>query len=70
MGEAARLDGFPVECLKNGGTTVLEWLVRLLKESFDTVAVPMDWRGACVVPLYNGVGDKCECSNSRGISLL
>ena len=32
--------------------------------------IPMDWRGACVVPLHKGKGDKCECSNSRGISLL
>ena len=30
----------------------------------------MDWRGACIVPLYKGKGDKCEYSNSRGISLL
>ena len=30
----------------------------------------MDWRGACIVPLYNGKADKCECSSSRGISLL
>ena len=30
----------------------------------------MDWRGACIVPLYKGKGDKCECRNSRGISLL
>ena len=30
----------------------------------------MDWRGACIVPQYEGKGDKCECSNSRGISLL
>ena len=31
---------------------------------------PMDWRGACILPLYKGKSDKCECSNSRGISLL
>ena len=30
----------------------------------------MDWRGACIVPLYKGKGDKCECSNLSGISLL
>ena len=30
----------------------------------------MDWCRACIVPLYKGNGDRCECSNSRGISLL
>ena len=49
---------------------MLEWLVRLLDLNFDTGVVPMEWLGACIVPLYKGKGDKCECSNSRGISLL
>ena len=69
-GKAPGLDGFPVECLKKGAMVVLEWLVRLLNLSFYMGVVPMDWRGACIVPLYKGKGDKCECSNSRGISLL
>ena len=30
----------------------------------------MDWRGAFIVPLYKGKGDKCECSYSIGISLF
>ena len=30
----------------------------------------MDWRGACIVPTYKGKSDKCEFSNSRGVSLL
>ena len=37
---------------------------------FDMGIVLIDWRGACIVPLYKRKGDKCECSNSRGISLL
>ena len=69
-GKAPGLDGFPVECIKKGGMAMLEWLVRLLNLSFDMGVVPMDWRGACIVPLYEGKGDKCEGSNSRGISLL
>ena len=69
-GKAPGQDGFPVECLKKGGMSVLEWLVRLLNLSFDMGFVPMDWRGACIVPLYKGKGDKYDCSNSRGISLL
>ena len=50
-GKAPGLYGFPVECLKKGGMAVLEWLVRLLNLSFDMGVVPMDWRGACIVPL-------------------
>ena len=69
-GKAPGLDEFPVECFKKGGIAVLKWLVRLLNLSFDIGVAPMDWRGACIVPLYKGKGDKCECSNSRGISLL
>ena len=69
-GQAPGLDGFPEECFKKGGRAVLEWLVRLLNISFDTGVVPMDWRGACIVPLWKGKFDKCECSNSRGICLL
>ena len=59
---AKGLDGFPMECLKKDGMAVLEWLVRLLNVSFDMGVVPMNWRGACIVPLYKGKGDKCECS--------
>ena len=67
FGKAPGLDGFLVECLKKAGMAVLEWLVRLLNLSFDMWLYSS---GACIVPLYKGKGDKCECSNSRGISLL
>ena len=51
-GKAPGLDGFPVECLKKGSMAVLEWLVKLLGSSFYMGAALMDWRGACMVPLY------------------
>ena len=41
-GKAPGLDGFLVECLKKGGTAVLEWLVRLLNVRLDMVVAPMD----------------------------
>ena len=47
----------------DSGMAVLEWLVGLLNLSFDMGVVPMDCRGVCIVPLYKGKGDKCECSN-------
>ena len=69
-GKSVGLDLFPVECLKKGGMAVSEWLVRLFNVSLDMGVVPTDWRGACIVLLYKGKGEKYECSNSRGISLL
>ena len=44
--------------------------MELLNVSFVMGVVPMDWSIAYIVPMYIGKGDKCECSNSRGISLL
>ena len=50
-GEARGLDGFPAECVKNSGETV--------ERKFLYRKVPMDWRRACIVPLYKGKGNKC-----------
>ncbi len=32
--------------------------------------MPEDWRKAIIVPLYKGKGNREECTNYRGISLL
>ena len=63
-GKAPGMDGVRV-MLKEGGVTVLEWLVRLFNTCFMLSVVI-----ACMVPLYKGKGDMYECSNFRGISLL
>ena len=69
-GKAAGLDGAEVECIKSGGKSVVEWLVRLLNVCFQEGKVPEDWMSACIVPLYKGKGDKLCCGSYRGISLL
>ena len=69
-GKAAGLDGCHPECLKKGGVSMVEWLVRLFNVCFVTSEVPVDWVSACIAPLFKGKGDKQECSNYRGISLL
>ena len=69
-GKAPGLDGCAPECVKKGGGALVEWLVRLLNVCFVAAMVPLDWRSACVVPLYKGKGDKHECNSYRGISLL
>ena len=69
-GKAPGMDGVRVEMLKEGGMTVLEWLVRVFNICFMLSIVPVDWVIACMVPLYKGKGDVHEYSNFTGISLL
>ena len=63
------MDAVRVEMLKEGGVTVLEWLVRVFNICFMLSVAPVDWVIACMVPLYKGKGEVYECSNFRGISL-
>ena len=67
--KAPGMDGVREEMLKEGGVTVLEWLVRVSNICFMFSIVPVDWIIACMVPLYKGKGDVHECNNFRGISL-
>ena len=68
--KAPGVDGCRPEYLKKGGVSVMEWLVRLFNVCLVAGMVPVEWCSACIVPLYKGKGDRHECSNSRGISLL
>ena len=69
-GKVPGMDGVRVELLKEGGVTVLEWLVKVFNICFMLSIVPVDWVIACIVPLYKGKRYVHECSNFRGISLL
>ena len=38
--------------------------------AFENGVVPEDFRSVVIVPLYKGKGERMECKNYRGISLL
>ena len=42
-GKAPGMDGVTVEMLKEGGVTILKWLVRVFNICFMLSVVPVDW---------------------------
>ena len=70
-GKAPGLDGIPSDILKNGGEKLCEALLGLLNRCLLSGTVPQDFRrDALIVTIYKRKGDRAECGNHRGISLL
>ena len=65
-GKAAGKNEVTGEMIKGDGLD-LEGLCNM---AFESSVVPEDWRCVVIVPLYKGKGEKSECKNYRGISLL
>lgn len=57
------------EILQNTGKHTMIWLHRVIDKVWRTEEIPEDWRKAIIIPIHKK-GDKQECNNSRGISLL
>ena len=56
--------------VKGGGDTVVDWIWRLCNMAFKRGVVPEDWIYTLIVPLYKSKGERTECKNYRGSSLL
>ena len=56
--------------IKDGGDRVVDWIWRLCNKAFESGVVPDDYRSAVIVSLYRGQGERTECKNYRGVSLL
>ena len=56
--------------VNGGGDRVVNWIWRLCNIAFQSSVVPEYWRSAVIFPPYKGKGERTECKNYRGISLL
>lgn len=68
-GKAPGDDELPVEIFKQSGVDGLKWLRRVMNTAWNTGQVPEDWSKAIICPIYKK-GEKTDCGNYRGISLL
>ena len=70
-GKAPGSDGIPPEVIKASKKTVLlDHLHELLLQCWEEGSVPQDMRDANITTLYKNKGDRSDCNNYRGISLL
>lgn len=67
--KSAGEDKIVAEMIKVGGDKSIQMLQSLLNKIWREKVVPQDWRDSMVVPIHKK-GDKANCSNYRGISLL
>lgn len=63
-------DNIPPEAIKHGKPALLQPLHELLCLCWEEGGVPQDMRDASIVTIYKNKGDRSDCNNYRGISLL
>ena len=70
VGKSPGTDGVPAEVYQHEGETVLDRLQDLFNNCWEKGTLPQDLRDAVIVSLYKNKGQKSDCSNYRGITLL
>ena len=68
-GKAPGVDMIPGEIFKHGGLLLKETLWKLILDVWREVEIPSDWRNASMITIFKK-GDRSDCGNYRGISLL
>ena len=69
-GKAPGIDGIPPDLLKHCKTALLAPLHEVLCKCWQEGKVPQDMRDAKIITLYKNKGERSDCNNYRGISLL
>jgi hypothetical protein len=62
-------DQIPAELIKAGGETLYSEIHRLICCIWNKEELPQHWKESIIVPIYKK-GDKTDCNNYQGISLL
>ena len=68
-GKAPGGDGIPAEVWKHGGDNLSNRLHQLITKAWEEGSVPQAWKDVSIVTIYKK-GDRTDCGNYRGISLL
>ena len=63
------IDQILAELIKAGGRIIRSEIHKLINSIWSKEELPEDWKEPIIVPIYKK-GDKRDCSNYRGISLL
>ena len=63
------IDQIPAELIKAGGRTIRCEIHKLIISIWSKEELPEEWKESIIVPIYKK-GDKTDCNNYRGISLL
>jgi hypothetical protein len=63
------IDQIITELIKAGGRTIRSQIHKLINSIWNKEELPEQWKESIIVPIYKE-GDKTDCSNYRGISIL
>jgi hypothetical protein len=63
------IDQIPAELIKAGGKGLHMRIHKLIQLIWDKEEMPQQWKESIIIPVHKK-GDKTECGNYRGISLL
>ena len=68
--KAAGPDNIPAEVIKYGGCALHRRQHNFILDCWSAKCLPQQWKNANIILVHRQNGDRAECGNSRGISIL